>query len=303
MEPFLLQVARRIADEHPRNTDRVLAVFNNNRSKRFFLNQFRALGRPSFLPQVMTIDEFVASLGGLEIVPNEFLLFELYDIHVELEGDDRKYQTFEDFIAFGDLMMADFSEIDQYCVDAAKIFDNLHEIKSIGEWDIEGKPLTERQQRYLAFYRSLYQYYSKLHNRLLAEGKAYGGMAYREVASNIGTLADRCPHEAVYFVGFNAISECERLIISEFCRRGNGHLIADNDSSARRTSCSASMPPHSSRRFWPTTARRWRTPPLSSPTRACSCPPSTRCPRPTRSTTSTSRWATPSPTAPSTPSP
>ncbi len=229
MEPFLLQVARRIADEHPRNTDRVLAVFNNNRSKRFFLNQFRALGRPSFLPQVMTIDEFVASLGGLEIVPNEFLLFELYDIHVELEGDDRKYQTFEDFIAFGDLMMADFSEIDQYCVDAAKIFDNLHEIKSIGEWDIEGKPLTERQQRYLAFYRSLYQYYSKLHNRLLAEGKAYGGMAYREVASNIGTLADRCPHEAVYFVGFNAISECERLIISEFCRLGNGHLIADND--------------------------------------------------------------------------
>ena len=99
----------------------MLVVFNNNRSKRFFVKQFTTLGCASFLPKVLAIDEFISQLGGLEIVPNEFLLFELYNIHVELGGEERKYQSFEEFISFGDLMMRDFTEIDQYLVDARQV--------------------------------------------------------------------------------------------------------------------------------------------------------------------------------------
>jgi hypothetical protein len=60
MDTFLKQIARCIVDEHPRDTDEVLVVFNNNRSKRFFTKQFTTLGRASFLPQVMAIDDFIA---------------------------------------------------------------------------------------------------------------------------------------------------------------------------------------------------------------------------------------------------
>ena len=229
MESFLKQIARRIAEAHPRNTDRVLVVMNNRRSVRFFQRQFNGLGRPLFLPRTMVIDELVADLGGLEIVPNEFLLFELYRIHTELGGEERKYKTFDEFISFGDLMLGDFSELDQYCVDARDLFGNLHALKGIGEWDIEGSELSPFQRDYLRFYQSLYQYYRVLHDRLLAQGKAYSGMAYRHVAENIGTLADGCPWEAVYFIGFNAISECERRIIGEYVRRGIGHLLTDGD--------------------------------------------------------------------------
>ena len=229
METFLKQIAQRIVDEQPKDTDRVLVVFNNNRSKRFFTKQFTTLGRPSFLPQVMAIDDFIAQLSGLEIVPNEFLLFELYNIHVQLGGTERKYQHFEDFISFGDMMMRDFSEIDQYLVDARQIFDNLHSLKAIGEWDIEGEGLSEFQRNYLEFYRSLYDYYTRLHERLLSQGKAYSGMAYREVAEKIGHLADNNAYSAIYFVGFNALSRCEERIIGEFVRRGMGHLLCDND--------------------------------------------------------------------------
>jgi hypothetical protein len=98
---------------------------------------------------VTAIDEMIKQLSGLEIVQNEFLLFELYKIHERIGGPDRKYQTFEDFISFGELMMGDFSEIDQYMVDARRIFYNVYELKHIGEWDISGKPLTEFQRHYL----------------------------------------------------------------------------------------------------------------------------------------------------------
>lgn len=229
MDTFLKQIAHRIVEEHPQDTDQVLVVFNNNRSKRFFTKQFDTLGQATFLPQIVTIDELISQLGGLEIVQNEFLLFELYRIHVELGGAERKYQTFEDFISFGDLMMGDFSEIDQYMVNAEEIFDNLHSLKEIGEWNIEGTKLTEFQRRYLDFYRSLYQYYIRLRERLTSKGQAYGGMAYRLVAESIGEKADECAYNDIYFVGFNALSKCEERIIGEFVRRGKGHLLADND--------------------------------------------------------------------------
>ena len=231
MDTFLKQIALRIVTEHPKDTDRVLVVFNNNRSKRFFTKQFSTLGRASFLPQVLAIDEFISQLGGLEIVPNEFLLFELYNIHVTLGGEERKYQSFEDFISFGDMMMRDFSEIDQYLVDARLIFDNLHNLKAIGEWDIEGSGLSDFQRQYLEFYRSLYSYYTLLHERLLTQGKAYSGMAYREVAEHIGELWSMAGSRwtDIYFVGFNALSKCEETIIGEFVGRGMGHLLCDSD--------------------------------------------------------------------------
>ena len=113
MDTFLRQVASRILREHPRNTDRVLVVFNNHRSELFLCRAFEQLsaenGSTFFLPQITVIDDLVAQLGGLRIIPNEFLLFQLYRIHMAIGGDDRKYQTFEDFIAFGDMMLADCS--------------------------------------------------------------------------------------------------------------------------------------------------------------------------------------------------
>ena len=194
MDSFLHKVASQILREHPRDTDRVLVVFNNHRSELFLRRAFEQIsaaeGTTFFLPQITVIDDLVAQLGGLKIVPNEFLLFELYRIHMQIGGDDRKYHTFEEFMAFGDMMLGDFSEIDRYCVDARDLFVNLHDLKAIGEWDIENPYMSPFQRDYLQFYHSLHDYYRLLHEHLTARGEAYGGMAYRHVAENIATLAD-----------------------------------------------------------------------------------------------------------------
>ena len=233
MDSFLHKVASQILREHPRDTDRVLVVFNNHRSELFLRRAFEQIsaaeGTTFFLPQITVIDDLVAQLGGMKIVPNEFLLFELYRIHMQIGGDDRKYHTFEEFMAFGDMMLGDFSEIDRYCVDARDLFVNLHDLKAIGEWDIENPYMSPFQRDYLQFYHSLHDYYRLLREHLTARGEAYGGMAYRHVAENIATLADGCQYDALYFVGFNALSECERRIIGEYVRRGIGHLFTDGD--------------------------------------------------------------------------
>ena len=44
-------------------------------------------------------------------------------------------------------------------------------------------------------------------------------MAYRHVAEHIFSLADQCAYEHIYFVGFNALSECERRSCHWRCAR------------------------------------------------------------------------------------
>ncbi len=230
METFLTEVAQRLIAEHPHDLEKVTVVFNNRRSGLFLRRHFAAMGdKPFFLPRIIGIDDLIAELGSLEIVPNEFLLFELFDIHRQLGGEGRKFETFEEFISFGDMMLADFSEIDLYCVDVQQLFSNLHELKAIGEWDVETGQLTPFQQKYIEFYKSLYQYYDQLHQRLISQHKAYSGMAYRHVAENIEQLAPKAVGSQFYFVGFNALSTSEHAIIKHYTQAGLGTLITDGD--------------------------------------------------------------------------
>lgn len=230
METFLTEVARQLVAEHPNDLDQVTVVFNNRRSGLFLRRQFASMkGKPFFLPRIISMDDLIADLGKLEIVPNEFLLFELFDIHRHLGSEVRKFETFEDFISFGDIMLADFSEIDLYCIDAQQLFSNLHELKAIGEWDVTSVKLTPLQQRYIDFYKSLYQYYNQLHQRLMAKHKAYSGLAYRYVAENIEQLDLSNSGSKFYFVGFNALSSSEHTIIKHYAKIGHGKLITDGD--------------------------------------------------------------------------
>lgn len=229
MQTFLSEIANRIQREHPTNLNQVTIVFNNRRSGLFLRRQFAQMDNNSFfLPHIIGMDQFIHDLGNLEIIPNEFLLFELFDIHRKIDSSEHRLENFDEFISFGDLMLNDFSEIDLYCVNAQTLFSNLHDIKSIGEWDIETGRLTPFQEKYLAFYKALYTYYSQLHERLLAKHQAYGGMAYRYVAENIDILS-KSDTRFLYFVGFNALSTSEEKIISYYIKRGYGQYLPDGD--------------------------------------------------------------------------
>lgn len=224
---FLGKVAQQIVDEHREGCDDVLVVFNNRRAGLFLQRELQKLcDRPFFLPRIIGIDDLVGELGGLRIVPHEFLLFELYDIHRSLT---REPEPFEDFIALGEMMLGDFTEIDLYGIPADRILGNLYDLKKLGEWNLDEKQQTDFQKRYLEFYNSLHTYYKELHKRLEGRNEAYSGMAYRNLAEHIETMAGKLEEKNIYFVGFNALSRCESMIIKWFENQGIGRLICDGD--------------------------------------------------------------------------
>ena len=100
MQTFLSEVAQRLRADHPNGLEHVVVIFNNRRSGLFLRRQLTSEdNNPFFLPRIIGIDELISELGGLSIVPNEYLLFELFDIHRHLDGANDKFESFEDFIS------------------------------------------------------------------------------------------------------------------------------------------------------------------------------------------------------------
>ena len=181
----------------------------------------------------MSMDDLVHRLSGLEIVQKEFLLFDLYDVYRHCDAFSLRQESFEDFIAVGEMMLSDFSEIDLYCVDAKQLFSNLDDAKKIEAW---GRSLggdlqqpSEFMINYLAFYRSLYEVYEGFRQHLAHCNRAYGGMAYRKAAECVDSMMDGMPYNHVYFVGFNALSKSEQYVVRAFVDAGRGTVIADGD--------------------------------------------------------------------------
>lgn len=230
MNTFLKDVALQLIANHPNDLDKTLVVFNNRRPSLFLRREFKQLSdKAIFLPQMIGMDDLIAMLSQLAITPKEYLLFELYDIHNQIDSNSKKASTFESFISLADMMMADFSEIDLYMADAKSLFANLYELKEIGEWNIEEPKLSQSQRDYLSFYHSLYEHYEQLRERLRAQGKAYSGMAYREVAEHIEDLMEKLHYSKIYFVGFSVLSRCEKTIIQALVQSGMAEIITDGD--------------------------------------------------------------------------
>lgn len=228
MQPFLKETLLQIVNKHHNDLSEITLIFNNRRPTLFVKHYLtELLGNTFLLPKTLVFDDLVSELGETELVPNEFLLFELYGIHRKVNPNDPR--TLEQFMPMADMMLADFSEIDRYLVNVKDIYGNLHDLKEIGEWHIDGEKLTQFQKDYLHFYKSIHTYYTELNNLLDSRGQAYYGMAYRKVAENIDTILDNHPINHLYFLGFNALSKCEEKIIHTFIRRGLAEFIPDGD--------------------------------------------------------------------------
>ena len=230
MNTFLKYTAEKIIAECGDNLGNTIIVFPNQRPIVFLKEEIKQLvNKTIFMPQMMSIDNFVGQLSKLEIVSsNAFIFFDLYKIHLEMKND--KYQRFEEFMPFADMLINDFSEVDSYLVNAEDLFSNIYDLKEIGEWDISGEnTLAGKQSDYLKFYKSLYSYYTRFRDTLAKQGKAYYGMAYRKVAENFDEYIPQFEGKKIYFVGFNALNECERKIIRPLINNGMATMITDGD--------------------------------------------------------------------------
>ncbi len=211
---FLQKLAKEIHETHPDKLDTLCFVFPSKRSGLFFKKELAKLYKTTFwAPEILTIETFVSQLSGLNLIGPLEQIFELFEVHRELNIQPQL--PFEKFIDHGKLILADFNDIEMSLTDASQLFENVKAYIDISEWDPSDPKKGELIGKYFSSFDNLTLYYSALNKRLLEQGKAYQGLAYRYLntqvkSKNITDLnAALNKYSKVYVAGLNALTPAE----------------------------------------------------------------------------------------------
>lgn len=252
---FLEKIALDFYNREGAGVRELCFVFPNRRSGLFFrkyIAQF--IDKPLFSPAIVTLKDMVLSLSNKREADRLELLFDLYSVYRETTPTP---ESFDNFIYWGEIILNDFNDTDKYLVNAKQLYSNVKELKEIESdysflsaqqlkavksfWEgflPEGK--SENKKNFRTTWELLYPLYSKLQKKLSEKGAGYEGMLYQMVALNKELLEPLREYKNVIFVGFNALSECEKRIfkgvqemnIADFYWDYQGDLLRDSDNKA-----------------------------------------------------------------------
>lgn len=226
-QAFLEQVAQYIS-EHQSDFSGMALVFPNRRAGLYLKKHLASfLEKPVWLPPVFSIDDFIEHISGLKRPAPDDLLFLFFEVYTELHPD--KKDTFDAFSEWAVQVLKDYNDIDLNLADAKKVFTYISDSKAIELWNPGKASLSEREQLYLDFFRSLFPLYQKLYDRLLQDGYGYQGMSYRETAVKIMDSGQELPWNHIIFAGFNALTVAEEKIIGTLRKQGKAEVLWDSD--------------------------------------------------------------------------
>ena len=187
------------------------------------------LDQPIFAPQILSIEEFVEELSGLQALPNAELVFKLYDTYKHLTNEEDQ-EVFDSFSKWAHILLQDFNEIDRYLIPQEHIFDYLNAIKELNHWSLETNP-TDLVKNHLKFWKNLKRYYAHFTETLLQSKQGYQGLIYREAVENIEPYIESCNGKTHIFLGFNALNTAETQIIQALLKDELAHIYWDIDKS------------------------------------------------------------------------
>ena len=229
MQTFLDHVAEYSLKNYPDNLSELCIVFPNRRASLFFKAALARQSKQAFwAPEIYSIEDFIIKLTELEMIDPIAQLFELYEVHREIEKE--KAESFDEFARWGQILLSDFNEIDSYLVDPVNLFSNLKNIKELDNWSLGESELTSFQQEYLRFWESIGTYYQLFVEKLLKHRQAYQGLAYRIVAAKALENVQHHNWHKIIFAGFNALNAAEEKIFRELINVGRAEILWDADS-------------------------------------------------------------------------
>ncbi len=179
MTPFLQHIAQYIFEHHQNDTEHLCIVLPNKRGALYLKQHLaKAFQKTIWLPTIISAEELVAELSGLQQADSIDLICDLYQVYVDILKE--KAEPFDAFAKWGTLMLQDFNEADRYLVDTDSLYQNLKEIKEIENWSLSADDLTPTQQDYIDFMFQMGTIYKEFSKVLLQKKQAYQGLMYRQ---------------------------------------------------------------------------------------------------------------------------
>ena len=252
---FLEEIAKRFYERDKSRVRELCFVFPNRRSGLFFQRYLSGfIENTTISPAIFTIKDLVAQVSGIREADKIELLFILYKIYCKYYSTP---ESFDDFIYWGEIILNDFNDIDNYLVDPKKLYSNVKDLKDIdsdfsflSQKQIDAIKLfwegfipatnSESKEEFVSLWSIMYLIYSDFKKELLEKNCGYEGLIFREVVGELSKLESLLLYRKVVFVGFNNLNSCEEAIfdyikslgVADFYWDFYGKMVVDNSNIA-----------------------------------------------------------------------
>lgn len=247
-QTFLTEVASKLYALHGDKISSLTLVFPSQRARLFFSDALsQIISKPIWQPSYLSMDDVMRQVSSFSVGEKIQLLTELFKIHKQHHNNPD--EGFDKFYFWGEMLINDFDLIDKYMIDADMLFRNLLDIKEI-ESDLSyltpemrqiissfwsnfanDGSMSKEKRKFLKIWQSLAPIYHSFRARLKQLNIAYPGMIYRSAAENISNntaYPDTSRHYV--FIGFNALSECEKRVLKYLNTNCECDFLWDYDS-------------------------------------------------------------------------
>lgn len=240
MDSFLKQTAATLLASDREMKDLVVVLPNRRAGLFFTRNLSQLIQKPLWMPEVKTIEQVFYGLAGKTPADELTLIFELYQVYRQLQEEP---EDFDRFYFWGELILKDFNDLDQFLADAKAIYRNLAEIKAFESdltyltpeqvdlisqfWKSFERQNETEKEKFLRFWEILGQLYEQFQVHLKTSGLAYGGQLYRQAVEQLKLVQK--PDKHYVFVGFNAFTHAEEKLIKHFVKEFGAEVFWDLD--------------------------------------------------------------------------
>ena len=240
MKSFLESVASDLIKRFGTDLSRVAVVFPNKRAS-LFLNEYlaRLAGRPIWSPAYITISDLFRSHSRLKVADPILLVCELHKCFTQCTGIN---ESLDHFYGWGQLLLADFDDLDKNMAPADKVFANLrdiHELDDVSYLTDEQREMIRRffsnftdehnselKERFLRLWSHIGDIYHTYNAQLAAQQLCYEGALYRQVATD-ETL--QFEYDTYVFIGFNLLQQVEQVLFRRLEQAGKAIFYQDTD--------------------------------------------------------------------------
>ncbi len=242
---FLENVANYLYQNHRHEFEDSVVVFPGKRAAIFLKKHLgKITGETIWLPSMLSVGDFFREQSSLYILDDLKLLFQLYLIYRE---ETKSEETFDQFYFWGNMLLGDFDDIDKYLVDAGQLFSNVKSLKEIDEkfggllpeeidiikqfWtSFNPQTSSQHKDEFLRIWKVLYKIYSKFRKKLAEDNCGYEGMVFRQIAEKAkGNTWHDIPWKNVFYVGLNAVTPTEYVIMKSLQKAGKAKFFWDYD--------------------------------------------------------------------------
>ena len=226
---FLDHLASQIIADYSSQLSDLVIILPNKRAKIFLLEALKKqITTTIFSPEITSIEDFVQDISNLRKIDSIELLFEFYEIYLQLQ-EIKIHQSFDLFANWAVTLLQDFNEIDRYLLDPFHILSYLKDIDDIKKWGIDPTNKTALLENYINFWKLLPLFYKSLQLHLITKGIGYQGLISREAVKNVSAYANKNENTKYIFAGFNALNPSEEKIIQYLLAQNKAKIYWDSE--------------------------------------------------------------------------